>query len=110
VSYDLDVVRSVVKKALAATLLTLCVGVHALEVSGHWDRTFHDANDEAGIVAVVLCIAVAISVAGTLLTRVLARPLGRTIVAAPAGSARCAPLRPTVPIRAPGPPLVPLRI
>jgi hypothetical protein len=60
-------VHGVMGKLFVTILLTLCVGVHALEVSGRWDRTFQDANDEAGIVAVVLCIGVALSAAGTLL-------------------------------------------
>ena len=50
-------------KLFAAVLLTLCVGIHALEVSGGWDQTFRDANDEAGIIAVVLCVGVAFAAA-----------------------------------------------
>jgi hypothetical protein len=54
------------RKLFVALLLVLCIAIHALEVSGHWDQTFHDANDEAGLVAVVLCVGVALFVAGTL--------------------------------------------
>jgi hypothetical protein len=62
--------RDALKKVFVALLLSACVGVHVLEVSGRWDRTFSDADDEAGIVAVVLCIGVALSAAGTLLKAV----------------------------------------
>ena len=50
-------------KLLAAALLTLCVGVQALEATGRWDRTFDDTGDEAVVVVVVLCIGAAIAVA-----------------------------------------------
>ena len=52
-------------------MLALCVGVQLLEASGRWDDTVQDANDEAGIVAIVLCIGVAIATA-TALTRLFA--------------------------------------
>jgi hypothetical protein len=45
---------------LAATLLTLCVGLQVLEATGHWDRTLQDSADEAIIVTVVLCIGSAL--------------------------------------------------
>jgi hypothetical protein len=57
-------------KLLAAALLALGIGVQLLEMSGRWDRTFQDANDEAGIVAIVLCVGVAFAVAGVSLARV----------------------------------------
>jgi len=41
---------------LAATLLTLCVGLQVLEASGQWDQTLKDASDEAIVVTIVLCI------------------------------------------------------
>jgi hypothetical protein len=53
-------VRFSIGRLLAATLLTLCVGVPALEATGRWDRTFQDSGDEAVIVAVVLCIGAAL--------------------------------------------------
>jgi hypothetical protein len=56
-------VRIAVGKVLAATLLTLCLGVQALEATGSWDRTFQDTGDEAAIVSVVLCIGAALAVA-----------------------------------------------
>jgi hypothetical protein len=54
------VVRVSIGKLLAATLLTLCVGVQALEASGRWDRTLQDSGDEAVIVTVVLCVGAAL--------------------------------------------------
>jgi len=50
-------------KLLAALLLTIAVGVQVLEASGRWDKTIADANDEAGLVAIVLCIGLAIATA-----------------------------------------------
>jgi drug/metabolite transporter (DMT)-like permease len=64
-------VRGIVGKWFVAVLLTLCVGAYLVEMSGRWDRTIQDANDEAGLVAIVLCVGMALSVAGTLLTRTL---------------------------------------
>ena len=52
-------------KLFVAVLLTLCVGANLVELSTRWDRTIQDANDEAGIVAVVLCVGVALSAAAT---------------------------------------------
>jgi hypothetical protein len=60
------VVRVTIGKLLAATLLTLCVGVQALEATGRWDGTFHDTGDEAVIVTVVLCIGAALLAGGAL--------------------------------------------
>jgi hypothetical protein len=56
-------------KLFVALLLTFCVGAHLVELSDRWDRTLQDANDEAGIVAIVLCVGVALSATGTLLNR-----------------------------------------
>ena len=61
------VLRGILTKLLVVGLLAACIGVHVLEASGRWDRSLTDANDEAGIVAIVLCVGMAISVAGTLL-------------------------------------------
>ena len=103
-------VRGTLQKLFVAALLTLCVAVHALEVSGHWDRTFQDANDEAGIVAVVLCIGVAVAVAGTILERLVTRTIGRLIVV-PAFTSTCiADLRCGLPVSFSSPPPLPLRI
>lgn len=54
------VVHVTVGKLLAATLLTLCLGLQALEATGRWDRTLPDTGDEAVIVTVVLCIGAAL--------------------------------------------------
>jgi len=61
--------RIVIGKLLAVALLTLCVGVQALEASGRWDRTFQDSGDEAVIVTVALCIGAALLVAGAIRRR-----------------------------------------
>jgi hypothetical protein len=56
-------VRVKIGTLLAATLLTLCVGLQVLEATGRWDRTLQDTGDEAVIVTVVLCIGAALVVA-----------------------------------------------
>jgi hypothetical protein len=66
------VVHGVAGKLFVAFLLTLCVALYLLEMSGRWDRSIQDANDEAGFVAIVLCIGVAVSVAGSLVARMRA--------------------------------------
>ena len=72
------------RKLFVAVLLTLCVGAYSVEFSGRWDRTIQDANDEAGIVGVVLCIGVALFATGTLLSRIRSvRVVSRVVVAAP---------------------------
>ena len=63
-------VHPTVGKVLAATLLSLCIGVQVLEASGRWDRALKDTNDEAIIVVAVLCIGAAVAMAGALLARV----------------------------------------
>ena len=68
--YHFDVRHPIVGKLSVAVLLTLCVGANLVELSTRWDRTIQDANDEAGIVAVVLCVGVALSAAGTLRNRI----------------------------------------
>jgi hypothetical protein len=60
------------RKLLIAVLLALSVGVQLLEASGRWDHTFADANDEAGIVVVALCIGIAIAVAARVLRSIRA--------------------------------------
>jgi uncharacterized membrane protein YidH (DUF202 family) len=75
-------VRSTVAKLFVAALVALCIGVQVLEASGHWDRAFQDANDEASIVAVVLCLGAALAIAGALLGRMRpSRTIARTVVA-----------------------------
>jgi hypothetical protein len=58
------------RRLLLAALIVLALGVQLLEASGHWDRTFEDANDEIGVVAVVLCIGIAISVIAAIVKRI----------------------------------------
>ena len=62
--------RGTAGKLFVALLLTLCVGVYALEMSGRWDRSLQDANDEAGFVAIVLYIGVVLSAAGAVIQRI----------------------------------------
>ena len=57
------IVRGTLVRLLAATLLTLSIGLQVLEATGRWDRTFQDTGDEAAIVAAVLCIGAALVVA-----------------------------------------------
>jgi len=57
------------RRRLLAVLIVLGLGVQLLEASGHWDRTFKDANDEIGVVAVVLCIGIAISLIAAIVKR-----------------------------------------
>jgi hypothetical protein len=65
-------VRRFAGKLFVAMLLTLCVGVYVAEMSGRWDHSIQDANDEAGVVAIVLCVGLALSAAGSLITRIRA--------------------------------------
>jgi hypothetical protein len=58
------------RKLILAVLLALCVGVQLLEASGRWDLTLRDANDEASIVVVVLCVGVAVAVVARLVANV----------------------------------------
>jgi len=56
-------VRVKIGTLLAATLLTVCVGVQVLEATGRWDRTLQDTGDEAVIVTIALCVGAALVVA-----------------------------------------------
>lgn len=58
------------RKLILAALLALCVGVQMLEASGRWDATLRDANDEASIVVVVLCVGVAVAAVARLVANV----------------------------------------
>ena len=92
-------------KLFVALLLTLSVAVYVLEMSGRWDRSLQDANDEAGFVAIVLCIGVALLAAGSLIQRICA---ARTMVAyvfALSASGYCEALRVPLPISTSSPPL-----
>ena len=57
------------RRILVLTLLSVLMGAHLVETSGRWDRTISDADDEAGVVAVVLCVGAALCAAGVLRAR-----------------------------------------
>jgi len=80
-------VRVAFGTTLAATLVTLCLGLQVLEATGRWDRTFQDTSDEAALVTIVLCIGAAFVVArvghGVSLTRLPARIVAVRPVALP---------------------------
>jgi len=73
-------VRGTVGTLLAATLLTLAIGLQVLEATGRWDRTFQDAGDEAVIVAVVLCVGAALVAAAALRPRISLSALHTPVV------------------------------
>jgi hypothetical protein len=58
-------VRVIAAKLIAAAIVTVCIGLQALEATGRWDRTLVDSQDEAAIVTAVLCIGMAVVVART---------------------------------------------
>jgi hypothetical protein len=68
-------VHITISRLLAAALLTLCVGVQALEASGRWDRAFQDSGDEAVIVTVTLCIGAALLACGAIRRRLSPTPI-----------------------------------
>jgi uncharacterized membrane protein len=72
--YDFWHVMIAWRRLMLAVLLALCVGVQLLEASGRWDLTLRDANDEASIVVVVLCVGVAVAVVARFVANV--RPSG----------------------------------
>ena len=59
------VVRGTIGTWLAATLLTLAIGLLVVEATGRWDRSFQDTGDEAVIVTLVLCVGAALVVAAS---------------------------------------------
>ena len=69
--YSLDV-SGPVGRFVVAGLLALCVAAYVAEISGRWDRTIQDTNDEAGFVTIVLCVGVALSTTAALLHRIRA--------------------------------------
>ncbi len=52
-----------VRRFAVAVCLTLCVGLQVLEATGRWDYTFQDSQDEAVVVALVLCVGATIAIA-----------------------------------------------
>ena len=103
-------VRGILGRLVVAGLLTLCVVICALEFSGRWDQTLHDANDEVAILAVVLCVGVAIAGANVILKRFAATTTWRFIVFAAAPCLKLADLSDSWRITVGSPPLLPLRI
>ena len=85
-------VRLTIGRLLAATLLTVCIGVQALEATGRWDQTFQDTGDEAIIVTVVLCIGAALVVAAAMRHRI-----SLSVVKSPISTVCPADLSPLVP-------------
>jgi hypothetical protein len=104
-------VRIIVGKLFASILLTLCIGIHVLEASGHWDQTFQDANDEAVIVAVILCVGVAVAAAGARLSALrltrIRQPLSTVQARTPVRSRHGLP---TLLFAPASPPPLPLRV
>jgi hypothetical protein len=96
--------HGIVWKLFIAVLLTLCVGVQLVELSSRWDRTIQDANDEAGIVAIVLCVGVALSVARTLLNRICRSRVVSRIISASLTPEHDADSRTVLPILIGSPP------
>jgi hypothetical protein len=79
-------VHVTIGRLLAATLLTVAIGLQILETTGRWDGTLQDTGDEAIIVTVVLCVGAALVAARaarhsislsvvSLVTAPLARPV-----------------------------------
>jgi len=88
-----------------ALLLTLSVAVYVLEMSGRWDRSIQDANDEAGFVAIVLCIGAVLAAAGSVIQRICAsRTVVPVVFAAFSASDYGAALRVTLSIACSSPP------
>ena len=63
-------VRTSLGRLLIAALLTLSVGACVAEFSGRWDQTIQDANDEAGVIAIMLCVGAALLIVGAELQRI----------------------------------------
>ena len=99
-------VRGTAGKVFVTMLLTLCVGVYVLEMSGRWDRSIQDANDEAGIVTIVLCVGVALSAAGFLIAHIRAsRTTARVTFATSTAPCRRGERRILLPASTSSPPL-----
>jgi hypothetical protein len=64
-----------IPKLLVTTILTACCALYVAELSGRWDQSLRDANDEAGLVGIVLCVGAAVASIAAFVARVL--PLRR---------------------------------
>ena len=80
--------RGLAGTPFVTALLTLCAALYVLEMSGRWDQSLNDANDEAGVVAIVLCIGVAVSAAGPLLARLRLTRIRSRVDLAPVAATR----------------------
>ena len=78
------IVRGTIGTLLAATLLTLSIGLQILEATGRWDRTFQDTGDEAAIVTAVLCIGAALVVAAVTRPHIALAAIEAPVVVRPA--------------------------
>ena len=100
------VVHGLAGKLFVALLLTLCVAVYLLEMSGRWDQSIQDANDEASFVAIMLCIGAAVAAAGSVIAHVRAwRPTSRVLFATSPRPCRLDDLRIPLAVSTNSPPL-----
>ena len=61
-----------VRRILGAAIVAICIGVPLIEAFDSWDQTLRDGNDsEANIVIAALCIGAALSVAQTVVHRIV---------------------------------------
>jgi hypothetical protein len=98
-------VRGMLGRPVVAALLALCVCIYALEMSGRWDRSIEDANDEAGFVAIVLCIGVALAAGGSLIAYIRnARTTRQAVRAVLTLRRRCPDPRTVLPVLGNSPP------
>lgn len=103
-------VRGIIGRICVAMLLATCVGFYTLEMTGRWDRSIQDANDEAGFVAIVLCVGVALSFAGATIAHIRSvRSTAFVVVANATASSRTCDRRAAHSVSTSSPPL-PLRI
>ena len=100
-------VRATVGKLFVAALLTLGIGLQVLEASGRWDRALQDTNDEAVIVALVLCIGAALVAAAGLLAQVRPSGVSSRIVLGPTRSMSLPATRFALSTSCAGPPVSP---
>jgi len=77
-------VRGTIGTLLAATLLTLSIGLQVLEATGRWDRTFQDSGDEAAIVTIALCIGAVLVVAAVTRPHISLAAIAAPVVVRPA--------------------------
>lgn len=98
-------------RLLVAALLGIAAAVCLLELSGRWDQSLQDGNDEAAFVGIVLCVGAACSVAAAMVERAGAiRPLRSWFVSSPFLNGTDAPALARIPANRGGPPLATLRI